>query len=195
VTKKAAVIILAVLTIGVWGCGELRYSRIAPEAKDFHPRRIAVLPSDTKAFPEARGVIDRLFAETLSERKWFDMVTGGEAIDRRMESDADLRQTVQEYLAKRDKVNYSDPELSSRIGALTGAEALLLTRVDYWNHTTENDKKVGKVGVSIEMIEAKTGNALWTAAHSRANDYLIIKPELPDVARDLLRQMVDVLPH
>ena len=194
-TKTGATTLLAILMMSVLGCGGLRYSQISPEAKDFHPRRIAVLPADTKTFPEAKGIIDRLFAEALSERKWFDDVTGGEAITRRMDTDAELRQAVAEYLAKRDKVSFSDPELSARIGMLTGAEALLLIRVDYWNYTTEKDKKVGKVSLSIEMVEAKKGNILWKASHQQANDYLIIKPELPDIAGGLLRQMVDYLPH
>lgn len=194
-TKKVVVALLAILLAGILGCGGLRYNRVAPEAKDFHPRRIVVLPAEARAFPEARGIVDKVFAEVLNEQGWFTSVTGGEALLRRLETDADLRQTVQEYLAKRDKVTFSDPELSARIGALTGADALLLIRVDYWNYTTENDDKVGKVGVSIEMIDPRQGNTLWSAGHSRADAYLLIKPELPDVARNLLRQMVAAMPH
>ena len=85
--------------------------------------------------------------------------------------------------------------LSGRIGELTGTEAFLLVRVDYWNYTTENDKKIAKVSLSITMIEAKTGKILWTAVHHRISDYLIIKPDLPDVARDLIREMIGYMPH
>jgi hypothetical protein len=112
-----------------------------------------------------------------------------------METDAELRQAVAEYLAKLDKVSFSDPALSGRIGVLIDAEALLLVRVDYWNYATENDKKVGKVSLSITMIEAKTGKTVWTALHHRISDYLIIKPDLPDVARDLIREMIGYMPH
>ncbi|MBU4074003.1 MAG: DUF4136 domain-containing protein [Proteobacteria bacterium] len=186
---------LAILLLGLFGCGGLRYSHVSPEAKDFHPRRIAVLPADVKTFPEAKGSIDSLISEALSERKWFAAVVGGEEIGRRLETDETLRQAVAEYLAKLDKVSFSDSALSARIGELTRTEAFVLVRVDYWNYTKENDKKVGKVSLSLTLIEAGTGKIVWTAGHQRASDYLIMKPALPDVARDIIREMIDYMPH
>ncbi len=193
--KTKETVVIAILLLGLLGCGGLRYSQVALEAKDFHPQRVAVLPADATAFPEAKASVDRVFAEVLAERKWFTDIVGGEAIGRRLETDAEFRQTVTEYLAKLGNVSYSDPELSSRIGALTRSEALLLVRVDYWNYTTEDDTKVGKVGISITMIEAKTGKTIWRAVHNRASDYMIIKPDLPDVARGLIREMIGHMPH
>lgn len=186
---------LAILLLGLFGCGGLRYSHVSPEAKDFHPRRIAVLPADVKTFPEAKGSIDSLISEALSERKWFAAVVGGEEIGRRLETDETLRQAVAEYLAKLDKVSFSDSALSARIGELTRTEAFVLVRVDYWNYTKENDKKVGKVSLSLTLIEAGTGKIVWMAGHQRASDYLIMKPALPDVARDIIREMIDYMPH
>jgi len=195
-TKTWRTVVLALLLLSIPGCGGgLRYSQVEPEAKDFHPRRVSVLPADTTAFPEAKSAIDRLFTEALSERKWFTAVVGGEEIGRRLKTDAELRQATADYLEKRDKVNFSDPALSGRIGVLTDTEALLFVRVDYWNYTTEKDNKVGKVSLSITMIEAQTGKTLWTAVHQRISDYVIIKPGLPDVARDLIREMIGYMPH
>ena len=194
-TKTWEATVLAVLLLSILSCGGLRYSQVSPEAKDFHPRRIAVLPAKATTFPEAKDVIDRLFAEVLSERGWFSSVVGGETFGRRLETDAELRQAAAEYLEKLDKVSFSDPALSSRIGVLIDAEALLLVRVDYWNYAMEKDKKVGKVSLSITMIEAKTGKTVWTAVHHRISDYVIIKPDLPDVARDLIREMIEYMPH
>jgi len=85
--------------------------------------------------------------------------------------------------------------MSGTIGGLTGTDAFLLVRVDYWNYTTEKDKKIAKVSLSITMIEAKTGKTLWTAAHHKISDYMIIKPDLPDVARSLIREMIGYMPH
>jgi hypothetical protein len=194
-TKTWEATILAVLLLSIPGCGGLRYSQVSPEAKDFHPQRIAVLPADATTFPEAKGTIDRLLAELLNERGWFSSVIGGETFGRRQETDAELRQAASEYLAKLDKVSFSDPALSSRIGVLIDVEALLLVRVDYWNYTTEKDTKVGKVSLCIMMIEAKTGKTIWTAIHHRISDYLIIKPDLTDMARGLIREMIGYMPH
>ena len=187
--------ITAVIAFLFLGCGGLRYSEVSPEARDFHPRRVAVLPADTRAFAEAKGDVDRLFAEVLSERKWFADVVGGEAIGRRLESDETFRQVITDYLAKLANVRFSDPAMSGRLGELTGAEAFLLVRVDYWNYTTENDKKIAKVSLTITMIEAKTGKTIWTAVHNKISDYMILKPDLPDVARALIREMIGYMPH
>ena len=195
ITKTGIKAVIAILCLGILGCGGLRFSEISPEARDFHPRRIAVLPADTTAFAEAKGVVDRLFAEALIERQWFSNVVGGEAIGRRLESDEAFRKVVAGYLAKRANVSFSDVELSGRIGGLTGAEAFLLVRVDYWNYTTEKDKKLAKVSLSITMVEAKTGKALWIASHHKISEYLIIRPDLPDVAKDLIREMIGYMPH
>jgi hypothetical protein len=187
--------ILAVLLLSIPGCGGLRYSQVSPEAKDFHPQRIAVLPADATAFPEAKGDVDRLFAELLNDRGWFSSVVGGATFGRRLETDTELRQAVSEYLAKLDKVSFSDHALSSRIGSLIDVEALLLVRVDYWNYTTEKDTKVGRVGLRIVLIETKTGKTMWTANHYRNSDYLLIKPDLTDVAKGLIREMIGYMPH
>jgi hypothetical protein len=193
--KTWKTVVPIILLLGILGCGGLRYSEVSPDARDFRPRRIAVLPADTRVFAEARGDIDRLFAEVLSERKWFDDVIGGEAIGRRLGSDEAFRKVVTDYLDKLGNVRYSDPVLSGRLGELTGAEAFFLVRVDYWNYATENDKKIAKVSLSITLIEAKTGKTIWTAGHHRISDYVIIRPDLPDVAKDLIREMIGYMPH
>jgi hypothetical protein len=193
--KAWKTVVPIVLLLVILGCGGLRYSEVSPEARDFRPRRIAVLPADTRVFAEAKGDIDRLFAEVLSERKWFDDVIGGEAVGRRLESDEAFRKVVTDYLDKLGNVRYSDPVLSGRLGELTGAEAFFLVRVDYWNYATENDKKIAKVSLTITLIEAKTGKTIWTAGHHRISDYVIIRPDLPDVARDLIREMIGYMPH
>ena len=194
-TNRIKAALIAILLLAPVGCGGLRYSQVAPEAKDFHPQGLAILPADTTAFPEAKGSIDRIFAEVLRDRRWFVRIVGGEEIDRRMENDEELRRAVTEYRAKVKNLSFSDPNLSARIGTLTGSDALLLVRVDYWNYTTEKDDKMGKVGISITMNEAKTGKTIWSAGHYRASEYVLIKPDLPDVARSLVREMIDHMPH
>ena len=193
--KKWKSVITVILLLGVVGCGGLRYSEVSPEALDFHPKGIAILPADARTFAEAKGDIDRLFTEVLNGRKWFAQVVGGEAIGRRLASDEAFRQVVSDYQAKLANVSFSDPVLSNRLGELTGTDAFLMIRVDYWNYTTENDKKVAKVSLTLTLVEAKTGKIIWTAGHSRISDYVIIRPDLPDVARDLIAEMVGHMPR
>ena len=194
-TKTWMATVIALPLLVILGCGGLRYSEVSPEARDFHPRRIAILPADTRAFAAARGDIDRLFTEVLKEQKWFADVVGGEAVGRRMESDEPFRQVVTDYLGKLANVNFSDPVLSGRLGELTGADAFILVRVDYWNYTTTDDGKIAKVSLTVTLVEAKTGKTIWTASHYKISGAKIIEPALPDVARALIREMVGYMPH
>jgi hypothetical protein len=193
--KRGQLIVTAFLLLGILGCGGLRYSEMSPEARDFHPRAIAVLPSDSRAFAEARGEVDRIFADVLTRRGWFAKVLGGEEISRRMAADEAFRQLVSDYQGKLTNVSFSDQALSSRLGELTGTEAFVLVRVDYWNYATENDTKIGKVSLTLTLVEAKTGKIIWTAGHHRVSEYRIIKPDLPDVARALIEEMVGHMPR
>jgi len=181
--------------VSLTGCGGLRYSEVSPDAANCHPRQIAVLPADTTTFPEAKGSVDRLFTEVLTDRRWFSKVAGGEQIASLMEKDGDLHRIISEYLTKRARINFSDPALSERIGKLTGAEAFLIARVDSWNYAVADDKKVAKVGMTVAMVQASTGKIVWNASHSRVSDYLILKPDLADMAKGLIREMTDHMPH
>jgi hypothetical protein len=193
--KKFFVFAVILCTLGVSGCGGLRYSELSPDAGSCRPRQVAILPVDATAFPEARETANRLFAEVLAERQWFAGVVGGNAIAERMKTDDALRTAVSDYQTKRAKVNYSDPELSSRIGALTGADAFLTVNVDSWLYTVREETKLAKTGFSIAMVESKTGKVVWKAAHDRSSEYLLVKPDLAGLARGLIREMTDQMPH
>ncbi|MDO8785500.1 MAG: hypothetical protein Q7J12_04710, partial [Syntrophales bacterium] len=119
------------------GCGGLRYSQAFPEAKDFHPQRIGVLPIDVGTYGEARGIIDEIMAGVLVEKNWFADVVAAGTINRQLQSNDEFRKIVMDYLAKLKTVNFSDPELSKKIGEISRIDAFLVVNVDYWNYTVE----------------------------------------------------------
>lgn len=186
---------LILLVLVLSGCAGLRYSQVAPEAKDFHPRRIGVLPVDVGTYEEARGIIDQVIADVLVGKKWFANVVTADTINNQLQSNEELRKPVIDYLAKLKTVNFSDPELSKKIGELLQIDAFLVVNVDYWNYTVEKEKKLAKVGAGIKMVEARTGKILWKAGHHLSEDYLLFKPDLRDVARDLFKKMISYMPH
>jgi hypothetical protein len=196
VKRKAyilSVVVLLILTLV--GCGGLRYSQVAPEAQDFHPKRVGVLPADVGTYEEARGIIDQVIAGVLVETQWFTDVVAADIISNQLQSNEELRKVYLDYISKLKAVNFSDPEMSKKIGEISKVDALLLINVDYWNYTKENDKKVGKVGIGIKMVEASTGKIMWKAGHHEAEDYMLIRPKLPDVAKDLVKKMIKEMPH
>jgi hypothetical protein len=100
-----------------------------------------------------------------------------------------------DYLSKLRTVNFSDPELSKVIGKLTNVDAFLLVSVDTWNYTVEKGDKVAKVSLGMKLYEASTGKIMWKSGHQIADSYMLIKPGLPKVARNVVSEMVGYMPR
>ncbi|MBI4633340.1 MAG: hypothetical protein HY742_05570 [Deltaproteobacteria bacterium] len=187
--------ILALLALALSGCGELRNSYLAPEAKTFHPKTIAILPVEVGVYGEAGGVIDQIIAGVLSDKKWFSAVIGSDVINQKAGSNEAFRKAVNDYLAKLKTLSFSDPDLSGSIGQTAAAEALLVANVDFWTYTVEKDKKLVRIGLGMKMADAATGKIMWKASHVLTEEYSFFRPELPDVARGLVKKMIEYMPH
>src|SRR3972149_5456056 len=82
--------LLAVSLALILGCSGLRYSQVSPAAKDFHPRRIGVLPVDVGTYGEARGIIDEVIGGVLVAKGWFNDVVAAGTINRQLQSNEEL---------------------------------------------------------------------------------------------------------
>jgi hypothetical protein len=176
-------------------CGEIRFSQTAPEARDFHPRTVALLSLEVGGHEEARDVLDRIITGAMTDRGWFQRVVSAQAFQDLLKENDALRTATLEYAAKLKAVNYSDPDLSRKIAELSGIDAFLLVNIDYWYYTKEADKDLAKVGLTMKMMNAGTGVLMWKAGHHLAVDYKFLKPELESVAADVVKQIVRVMPH
>jgi len=196
-TRKAfgiSVLILLVFLMAACG-GTLRYSQAEPEAKNFHPAKIVVLPVDVGIYPEAGGVIDPIVTTVLADRGWFSHVVPIDGIKKALASSEELRKALTEYTQKLQTVSFSDPDLSRKIGGGFAVDAFLIVHVDYWNYAVENDNKVAKAGLAMKLVEAATGKILWKAAHDEAREYTFFKPAIPDVAKSVAKDMICGMPH
>lgn len=187
--------LFAVMVVTLSACGGLRYSQVMPDAKDFKPGTIGVLPVNVGAYEEARGAADQIIAGAIVAKEWFKDVVSPSTMKNRMDNDGKLRDAVVGYLTKLETVNFSDPALSGEIGKKYGIEAFLVAGVDFWNYTVEGGDKVAKVGFSMELIEAQTGKVLWKAGHHEVEDYWLMKPDLSKLAQKVAGMMIDEMPH
>lgn len=197
VKKLTVSCILVTFILTIFGCGGLRFSQLAPEAKNYHPRKIAVFPMEVWNHKEAdsRKVVEQIVAGSLVEMKWFDHVTDVDSLDKQIKENEELRQVKDEYFSKLKTLAFSDPDLSRKMGELARIDAFLLLSVDEWKYAGEGDNKTAQVGLTMEMYDVSTGKLMWKANHSITNEYILIKPELPKIARDVVRKMIDYMPH
>jgi len=187
--------ILMIFVLTMIACSGLRFSQLAPEAKDFHPQKVAIFPVEVWNYEEARGVVEQIVADTLIEKKWFADVIDTGRLNRQLLANEELRKAMTEYLSKLRTVNFSDPDLSNKIGELAKADAFLLISIDSWNYAEEKDKKVAKVSMGMKLYEASTGKWIWKARHEIADSYTFFKPDLPRVARNVVSEMIGYMPH
>lgn len=176
-------------------CGGLRFSQVDPEAKDFHPKGIAVFPVYVGPYEEARGAVEKLVADVLVEKKWFANVIDTENLNRQILFNEELRNAMTEYLSKLNTLNFSDPDLSRKIGEMTKVDAFLLVSVDMWSYMVVKDDKIGKVSMVMRLYEASTGKRMWKVGHQIADSYTFFKPDLPKVARNVVSEMIGYMPH
>jgi hypothetical protein len=180
------------------GCSGLRFSQSAPEAKDFHPQRVAVFPVEVwnhKAMTDSREAVEQIVAGSLIEKKWFPNVMYAENLKKQIQTNGELRKATTDYLSKLRQLDYSDPDLSRKIGELAKIDALLLVSVDDWEYAEDHDKKLAKVSITMELYDVSTGKLMWKAGHNIIEDYVIIKPELLKIAQDVINKMIGYMPH
>lgn len=174
------------------GCSGLNYSQTFIQG--YKSRTIAVFPVETGVYAESTAFIDKVMAEVLAQ-KGFEKVVTAASLKSQIESNPELKAAFDGYMSKLKTVNYSDPELSSRIGRICGVESFLLSTVDQWTYVVENEDKIGRVGLSLRLIDARTGKDVWTSAHSQSEKYMLLKPELSDVSRKLAGKMLSEMPR
>ena len=154
-----------------------------------------MLPADVGIYKDAGGKVDVIITEVLVGTKWYNSVIGGEEIRKRIEANEELRKSVDVYVAKLRELNFSDPELCKVIAELCGIEAILIPTVDVWEYTMLAGDKVARVGISMRLVDTKTGKAMWKAGHQVTEEYRFLKPELTSLGRSMVRKMIDRMPH
>ncbi|MCX5850162.1 MAG: hypothetical protein NTW65_12035 [Deltaproteobacteria bacterium] len=193
-----AKLILMIFVLTTIACSGLRFSESAPEAKGFHPQNVAIFPVEVWNNEETKAVkvvMEQVIAGSLVEKKWFAKVIDKESLDNQLLADEELNKAMKEYLSKLQEVKFSDPDLSQKIGELAKVDAFLLVSIDEWNYVVEKDENVAKVGMTMKLYEASTGKLMWKAGQDIKKNYLVIKPDLTKIARDVIRQMIDYMPH
>jgi hypothetical protein len=195
-SKRLFVVVFCfLLSMVLAACGGLRYSKVGPDAKNFHPTTIGILPVDVGTYGEARDIVDGIFTDILVEKRWFSNVRSPEQIKSQMVSDKDLSKIVIDYLTKLAKLDFSDPDLSKTLGERYAIEAFLIVKVNFWDYTMEGKDKVAKVDFAMKLVNARNGTIMWEARHHEVRDYWLIKPDLADVAEDVAIMMIDDMPH
>ncbi len=196
--KLLLMFVLVIFVLTAIACSGLRFSQLASEAGDFHPKRVIIFPLEMvmpEGTKEVRAEVEKNIEGALIEKKWFTFVAGTENFNRQLLANEELNKAMTEYLAKLQTVNFSDPDLSKKIGELFNVDAFLMASVDSWDYIVVKDDKKAFVGMTMKLYEASTGKLMWKAGYDIKEDYMLIKPDLTKVARDVTRKLIAYMPH
>ncbi|HIE65001.1 MAG TPA: hypothetical protein EYG28_09575 [Nitrospiria bacterium] len=191
-TKKLLLFLIITFLVG---CGSLNFSQISPEAKDFHPRTIAVLPATVGQYESARDIVDVAVSRNLADRGWFENVVDVTTIKTRTLETPKLAIDLSAYIQRINTLGVSDSEMAKRLHNKLKADALFLTYITSWGYGRMEGNKVGRVGLGLKLVDASKGTIIWKANHELTEDYLLFKPKLEEIADDLLEILINEMPH
>lgn len=191
--KKMLFLFLAVIFIS--GCAGINYSQMSPEAKDFHPKTIAVLPATVGEHESSRDIIDTVVSSSLLKSGWYQNVVDSVTIKTQVSSSSELANDLTGYIQKMNTLGISDSAVISKLNDSLHTEALLLTYVTSWGYGREDGDKVARVGIGLKLVNAGSGQLIWKANHEIIEDYTFFKPSLDEMAKEVMTELLDEMPH
>lgn len=193
--RRLASAIMFVLIAALAGCAGLNFSQLSPEAKDFHPKTIAVLPATIGEHESARDVAEAVVAKKLSESMWYEAVVDSAAIKKMITESKELGDNVQNYIQQVNTLGTSDAAQTQKLRDGLQVDALLLTSVTAWEYGRMEGNKVAKAGLGLKLVDAATGVIVWKANHELVDEYLAVKPSLDRLAEKLMKRLMKEMPH
>lgn len=98
------------------------------------------------------------------------------------------------YFSRLEMTGQSDKESAIKLGKALNVDSFLVVRVNAWEYARKEGDNVGRVGLSLRLIDATTGTTIWKARHERASSYMFFRPNLKDVAKELAGEMIAYMP-
>lgn len=81
-----------------------------------------------------------------------------------------------------------------KLGKALNVDSFLVVRVNSWEYMRKEGDNVGRVGLSLRLVDATTGTTVWKARHERSESYMFYRPNLKDIAKELAAEMIKSMP-
>lgn len=184
-----------ILLLSLSGCaGGLLDSWEGPGAKVFRPQSIAALPPMASQYDNAREDIQEVLAVSLVKAGRIERVVHAEQITDIFQSSKEAFDTLVFYFSRLEMTGQSDRDAAIKLGKALNVEAFLVVRINAWEYAGTVGENVGRVGLTLRLVDATTGATIWKARHEKAERYIFNRPNLKDVAAELTDEMVKYMP-
>jgi hypothetical protein len=185
---------LITLVLLVVGCGGLQEVWEGPGARVFRPQSIAVLPPMSSQYDSAREDIQEVLAVALNRQGRIERVVSPENVTDIFQASKEAFDSLVFYFSRLEMTGQSDKDSAIKLGQSLNVDSFLVVRVNSWEYVRKEGDNVGRVGLSLRLIDATTGTTVWKARHERSDSYMFIKPSLKQIAKDLADEMIKYMP-
>lgn len=176
------------------GCGGLQEVWEGPGARVFRPQAIAVLPPMASQYDSAREDIQEVLAIALRRMGHIERVMPPESVTDIFQGSKEAFDSLVFYFSRLEMTGQSDKESAITLGKALNVDSFLVVRVNSWEYIRKEGDNVGRVGLSLRLIDATTGTTVWKARHERSSSYMFFRPNLKDIAKELALEMTSYMP-
>lgn len=194
VIPKKFWVVYALLFLALAGCGGLQEMWEGPGARVFRPQSIAVLPPMASQYDSAREDIQEVLANSLSKAGRIERVVPAEQVTDIFQSSKEAFDSLVFYFSRLEMTGQSDKDSAIKLGKALNVESFLILRINAWEYARKEGDNVGRVGLTMRLVDATTGATIWKARHEKASSYMFFKPNLKDVAAELTDEMIKYMP-
>jgi hypothetical protein len=187
-------LVLCLLPFIIAGCGGLQEVWEGPGAKMFRPQAIAVLPPMASQYDSAREDIQEVLSEALNKTANIERVVSPENVTDIFQGSKEAFDALVFYFSRLEMTGQSDKESAVKLGKALNVDSFLVVRVNSWEYMRKEGDNVGRVGLSLRLVDATTGTTVWKARHERSSSYMFYRPNLKDVAKELAAEMIKAMP-
>jgi hypothetical protein len=191
---RRSLALFLLLPLLVVGCGGLQEVWEGPGAKVFRPQAIAVLPPMASQYDSAREDIQDVLSGTLTKVSTIERVVSPETVTDVFQASKEAFDSLVFYFSRLEMTGHSDKEAAIKLGKALNVDSFLVVRVNSWEYARKEGDNVGRVGLSLRLIDATTGTTVWKARHEKSSSYMFYRPNLKDVAKDLAAEMIAAMP-
>ena len=178
----------------VVGCGGLQEVWEGPGAKMFRPQAIAVLPPMASQYDNAREDIQEVLSGALNKGGHIERVMSPENVTDIFQASKEAFDALVFYFSRLEMTGQSDKDSAVKLGKALNVDSFLVVRVNSWEYMRKEGDNVGRVGLSLRLVDATTGTTVWKARHEKSSSYMFYRPNLKDVAKELAAEMIQAMP-
>jgi len=145
-------------------------------------------------YDSAREDIQEVLSDAVNRTVSIERVVSPENVTDIFQASKEAFDSLVFYFSRLEMTGQSDKDSAVKLGKALNVDSFLVVRVNSWEYMRKEGDNVGRVGLSLRLVDATTGTTVWKARHERSKSYMFYRPNLKDIAKELAAEMISAMP-